>query len=102
MLAAISSPWNIVTSMFCDCYNCMEKPDLHIVVTIAEHTYDDVSKRILSFQINDFLNNFLREINNCDHYKDMETKPYLDSLKYMFASICLRSLRLYGDQALWQ
>ena len=37
---------------------------------------------------------FLWKINNCDSYNDMETKPYLEDLNNMFASMCLRSLRL--------
>ena len=70
------------------------KPGLHIVVIVAEHACDDASERILKlskYQLQVF---FLWNINTYDHPNDMQSKPYLDSLKNMFANKCLRSLRL--------
>ena len=39
-------------------------------------------------------------MNSCDHYNYVKTKAYLESLKDLSANMCLRSLRLNGDQAL--
>ena len=73
------------------------KPGRHIVVTLAEHPCDDASKRILKLSIYPLQISF-GNINTCDHCNDVETKPYLDSLKNMFANKCLQSLRLIWKQ----
>ena len=72
------------------------KPGLHIVVTTAECVCDDARKKILNLvaSISCF-----QHFDTCDHYNDMETKPYLEGFKNMFASLCLRGYDLYGDQA---
>ena len=33
-------------------------------------------------------------MNTCDHYNYVKTKAYVESLKNVFAAMCLRSLRL--------
>ena len=69
------------------------KPDLHIVVTIAQHASDRVLKRVLklsTYRLQMFLWNMI----TCDHYNYVKTKGYVESLKDLLANMCLRSLRL--------
>ena len=39
-------------------------------------------------------------MNTCCHYDYVKTQAYAESLKNVFANMCLRSLQLIGDQAL--
>ena len=77
-----------------------------MVVTIAEHTSDDASKTILKLSTYR-LQIFLVNINIYDHHNDMDTKPYMDSLKYMFASVlailttCMETGLTTGDKSLF-
>ena len=62
------------------------KPGLHIVVMIADHACDVVSKRILKLSTHR-LQILLVKYDNCYHY---QAKVYVKT----FATVCLRSLRL--------
>ena len=68
------------------------KPDLHIVVTIAQHACDRVLRRVLKLSTYR-LQIFLVKYESCDHYNYVKTKAYLESLENLFANMCLRSLR---------
>ena len=63
----------------------IKKPSLHMVVTMSEGTWEDASKKILKLSI--YRLQIFLVINTCDHYNDIETKPYLDSSKYTLSNM---------------
>ena len=42
----------------------------------------------------------LRKINRCDHYIDMETKPYMDNLKTCLQTCICHPYHLHGDKGM--
>ena len=73
----------------------------HTGVTITEYACDDALKRILklrSHRLEVFLvkDQYLSSLQRCD----MKTKPFLEDLENIIASMCLRSLRLAWRQGL--
>ena len=64
-----------------------------MVVRIAEHVYDDASKRILQLLTHRLQVFFVKDQNLCSLQRYGHEAINLDALKNTFASMCLRSLR---------
>ena len=69
------------------------KPGLHIVVKVAEHACDDATKKILkpsTYRLKIFLVKY-QNLRPLQKFRDQITSV---NIKYVFVTMCLRSLRL--------
>ena len=74
------------------------KPGLHIVVTIAESACDNVSKEEFT-AVNTSIANISCERSLLVNISNISKPSYTWTALKLCLAVCLRSLRLYADQA---